>query len=436
MLLGLPDPDGGLYVPVGWPDLREASAGAAGYPDLVARIAAPFLPGVASADDLYRAAAGAYEEFTTPEVVPMIEFEDGLFLMQLFWGPTLAFKDLALQFLAGVIEAAAVETDHPILVLGATSGDTGAAAIEAFRGRAGIRVAILHPHGMVTDVQRRFMTTTGDANVTNLAVEGTFDDCQAILKRLLSQPDQFAPARLASANSIGFLRVVGQVAYYAAASKELGAARFSVPTGNFGNAYSAYVAKRCGLPVTQILTANNPNRAVSDLLAGAWTTRPVEATLSPAMDIRLPSNFERAVFEAFDRDVDRVRGWIGSDELALPDEATQRLRADFVPAWVSEEKTLSTIGNHYRRHGSLIDPHTAVAVAAALEAESSDEPTVVLATAHPAKFPEAVSRATGTVPALPERFERLLGRAEQYDVVPADADRVGDLLRRRLESDA
>jgi threonine synthase len=424
--------DGGLYVPESWP---HATLQTEEYPAITTRMTSPYLGDALGFRDQERLAEDAYASFSTPDVVPLREVSDGLFVMELFWGPTLAFKDLPLQLLGRLFEEVLSRTGRTATVIGATSGDTGAAAIEAFRGRSNVTVVILHPSGRISEVQRRQMTTVPDDNVHNLAVEGTFDDCQALVKRLFSDEVLREEIGLASANSINWLRIAAQTAPYAAACLRLGKTEvdFSVPSGNFGNAYAGYVARAMGVPVGRVIVATNRNRGLADLIAiGEMRVERPIPTMSPAMDIQVPSNLERILFDIYDRTPDRVREaleMLAADRaLALPRDVVESLRTVFAGEAVSEEETSREIAAHYRSTGRLIDPHTAVALAAARRHETG-RPLVVFATAHPGKFPDAVERASGAVPALPERFAGLPHLAERFQPVSADYGRIRKLVR-------
>jgi threonine synthase len=423
--------DGGLYMPEAWPRLEpEAIAGLAGldYADAASRVMRPFLAGDPCLPDLESVLEEAYGGFHHPAVAPLRQIAPNGFILELFHGPTLAFKDLAMQVVARLMNRALLRKGAHATVIGATSGDTGAAAIEAFRGLEAIDIFILHPKGRVSDVQRRQMTTATEENVHNIAVEGTFDDCQSIVKGLLSDLSLRDRLALTGVNSINFARILAQIAYYFTAAVSLGAPHrpvaFAVPTGNFGDIFAGYAAKRMGLPVARLVIATNLNDSLVRVLgSGVYEPMSVIATSSPSMDIQLASNFERLLFELAGRDAARVRSLMESlrktGSFRLSEAELASLREIFSAHAVGEHETDMTIRSLVEETGVLADPHTAVAVAAA-RAESGLRPCpmIVLSTAHPAKFPEAVERASGRVPEQPERLRLRLGQHERCAVLP------------------
>jgi threonine synthase len=425
--------DGGLYVPDSWPVLTDAQIAAlAGrpYAEVACEVLRPFVAGAIAEADLARMAHDAYAGFRHPAVAPLTQLNPGTFLLELFHGPTLAFKDLAMQLLARVMDHALSERHERATIVAATSGDTGGAAVEAFRGRAQVDVVVLFPHGRISDVQRRMMTTPADANVHAVAIEGTFDDCQAILKGLFNHHAFRDRVRLSAVNSINWARIVAQVVYYFTAAVALGSPQrkvaFTVPTGNFGDVFAGYVAQRMGLPVERLTIATNVNDIlVRTLNAGVYEVRDVVATASPSMDIQVSSNFERLLFEASGRDAAAVRAQMGSlaqsGRFALGADALGEIRSRFTAGRADEDETAATIRTVRKETGHLIDPHTAVGVAVA-EKESRDRaaPMIVLSTAHPAKFPLAVEAACGMRPALPDWLSDLDTRRERVAVLPAD----------------
>ncbi len=436
-------PDGGLYVPEEWPTFTpEEIAAFAGKP--YAHVATEVLARFAG-DEIDRATlaemcAEAYSTFAHAAVTPVKQLGDGLFLLELFHGPTLAFKDVAMQLLGRLYDHALSRQGRTMTIVAATSGDTGGAAVEAFRGRSNVRIVILFPDGRISEVQRRFMTCADEANVRCLAIQGTFDDCQAIVKAAF-QDDQFRRAvDLSGVNSINFARIAAQTVYYFTAAAALGAPRrpvaFAVPTGNFGDAFAGYVATRMGLPIERIVVATNSNdimaRAFED---GRYSRGTVAFTQSPAMDIQVASNFERLYFEAVRRDgVETGRAFRAFGEtgmLDIPPGAMGLMRELFAGASVTEDDTARTILATLNETGELIDPHTAVAVAAARRATlpNPHTPLIALSTAHPAKFPEAVQAATGIVAAVPPGAADLAGKPERFDRLPADGEAVLAYIR-------
>jgi len=425
--------DGGLYVPESWPLFSsDAIAGLAGrpYAEVAVEVIRPFVGGAVADGDLARMAREAYDTFRHPAVVPLVQYGPNCFLAELFHGPTLAFKDLAMQLLARLMDHLLAQRGERATIVGATSGDTGGAAVEAFRGRDHVDVVVLFPHGRISEVQRRMMTTPADDNVHAIAVEGTFDDCQAIVKGLFNHHAFRDRVRLSGINSINWARIVAQVVYYFTAAVALGAPHrkvaFTVPTGNFGDVFAGYVASRMGLPVERLVVATNVNDIlVRTLATGAYELRDVTATTSPSMDIQVSSNFERLLFEATGRDARAVRARMDSlaqsRQFAVDAGALATMRALFSAGRADEDETAATIRTIRKETGYLLDPHTAVAVAVA-EKESRDTrvPMIVLSTAHPAKFPDAVAAACGVTPALPEWLADLPLRAERVTVLAAD----------------
>ncbi|PWB66176.1 MAG: threonine synthase [Bradyrhizobiaceae bacterium] len=425
--------DGGLYVPESWPTLSEEQIAAfAGrpYAEVAVEVLAPFVGGAITGHDLSRMAREAYDGFRHPAVAPLVQLAPSTFVLELFHGPTLAFKDLAMQLLARLMDHALALRGERATIVGATSGDTGGAAVEAFRGRSQVDVVVLYPHGRISEVQRRMMTTPGDANVHAVAVEGTFDDCQAIVKGLFNNLTFRDRVRLSGVNSINWARIVAQVVYYFTAAVALGAPRrkvaFTVPTGNFGDVFAGYVATRMGLPVERLGIATNVNDILARTLeSGHYELRDVVATDSPSMDIQVSSNFERLLFDACRRDARAVRAMMASlaqsRRFSIPSEALAEIRARFTADRAGREETAATIRTVRKETGYLLDPHTAVGLAVA-EKEPRDRavPMIVLATAHPAKFPDAVRAACGVTPELPDWLSDLARREERVTRLPAD----------------
>jgi threonine synthase len=425
--------DGGLYVPDSWPVLsREQIAALAGrpYAEVACEIVRPFVGGMVAEADLARMAHDAYGTFRHPAVAPLAQLSPGTFVLELFHGPTLAFKDLAMQFLSRLMDHALRQRGERATIVVATSGDTGGAAVEAFRGSNQVDVIALYPHGRISEVQRRMMTTPADPNVHALAIEGTFDDCQAIVKGLFNHHAFRDRVRLSGVNSINWARIVAQVVYYFTAAVALGAPHrkvaFTVPTGNFGDVFAGYVAQRMGLPIERLVVATNVNDIlVRTLQTGTYQVRGVTPTASPSMDIQVSSNFERLLFDAYQREPARVRALMGSlaqsGSFSIAPDALGEIRSRFTAQRADEEETAATIRTVRRESGHLIDPHTAVAVAVA-EKETRDRsvPMVVLSTAHPAKFPAAVEAACGVKAGLPDWLGDLDTRPERVTVLPND----------------
>jgi threonine synthase len=425
--------DGGLYVPETWPALDAATiAGFAGkpYAEVAVEVIQRFVGDTIAPADLARMAREAYDTFRHPAVAPLRQLGPGTFVLELFHGPTLAFKDLAMQLLGRLMDHVLARRRERLTVVVATSGDTGGAAVEAFRGRTQVDLVVLFPQGRISDVQRRMITTAAEDNVHALAIDGTFDDCQALVKGLFGNHAFSDRMRLSGVNSINFARIVAQAVYYFTAAVALGApARkiaFTVPTGNFGDVFAGYVAARMGLPVDRLVIATNVNDILARALrSGGYEVHDVTPTASPSMDIQVASNFERALFEATDRDARTVRalmaGLANSRRFVVPARALAELRGIFSADCADEQETAATIRTVRREAGYLIDPHTAVAIAVAeKERRAGAAPMIALATAHPAKFPDAVEAACGVRPALPDWLADLPAKTERQTVLPAD----------------
>ncbi len=438
--------DGGLYVPGEWPSLgTDEIAALAGLPyaDAAARIISPFVGEDIGADELLELLRDAYAGFSHPAVAPLVQIAPDQWLLELFHGPTLAFKDVALQVLARLMSRALVRRSRRVTIVGATSGDTGGAAIEAFRGRDAIDIFILHPKGRVSDVQRKQMTTAVEDNVHNIAVEGTFDDCQALVKAMFNDLELRDRLSLAAVNSINWARIMVQIVYYFTSAVALGApfrpVSFSVPTGNFGDIFAGYAAARMGLPVQRLVIATNVNDILARALnTGIYESKSVVATSSPSMDIQVSSNFERLIFEMTGRDAGRVRTLMdafgATGKITFAQEELDQLRVLFSAYRVDENKTALTMNSLLDETGYLADPHTAVGVAAACNEAGKGAPVIALSTAHPAKFPEAVERACSVLPPTPERLSSQLEREERYSVLADDMQRVSAFIIERARA--
>jgi len=436
--------DGGLYVPERWPVLSAAEwRGLAGksYPELATRVMRPFVGDSIDEAELVALLREAYAGFGHTAVAPLRQIGPRDWLMELFHGPTLAFKDYAMQFLGRMFDRVLTRRGQRITIVGATSGDTGSAAIEACRGRAQLDIFILHPHGRVSEVQRRQMTTVLSPNIHNIAIEGTFDDCQAMLKAMFNDVGLRERLRLSAVNSINWARVMAQIVYYAHAALSLGGpdrrVGFVVPTGNFGNVFAAYAARAMGLPIERMIVATNRNDIVARFFqTGEYRSGPVAATYSPSMDIQVASNFERLVHELLGRDgaaVERAMAQFSqSGGFAVTSEQHALARTAFSGYAVSEEDCLAQLAATWRQTGMLVDPHTALGLDAAASARRTlDGPLVTLATAHPAKFPDAVEKATGQRPALPDRMADLMRRPERCVTLPNDLAKVSAYIEAR-----
>jgi threonine synthase len=435
--------DGGLYLPQSWPQVPpDEIAGYAGqaYADVAFAIISRFTGDEIPAAKLKSIIDASYATFRHPSVTPLVEIAPGHFVLELFHGPTLAFKDVAMQFLARVMDHILGERGTRATIVGATSGDTGSAAIEAFRGRDSTDIFILHPEGRTSEVQRRQMTTVTDANIHNIALQGTFDDCQSIVKALFGTPQFRDDMRLSGVNSINWGRIVAQIVYYFTAAASLGSphrpVNFVVPTGNFGDICAGYAAKRMGLPIANLVIATNSNDILARALeTGSYETGTVVPTISPSMDIQISSNFERLLFESLGRDSGALKrlmnGLQQSGHFTIPPAALAAIRATFAAGRASEAETSATITKVFKDSGYLLDPHTAVGVAVARHLELGNAPVVTLATAHPAKFPAAVEAATGIEPALPAWLSDLYERPERFDVLANDPSAIESFIRAR-----
>ena len=432
MLAGLAR-DGGLYVPEAWPRIEPqtvTSFAGRPYAEVAVEVIRPFTGGSIAETDLARMAREAYGAFRHPAVAPLTQLGVNTFALELFHGPTLAFKDLAMQLLARLMDHVLAARGERRTIVVATSGDTGGAAVEAFCERNQVDVVVLFPRGRISDVQRRMMTTATAPNIHALAIEGTFDDCQAIVKGMFNHHAFRERVQLSGVNSINWARIVAQAVYYFTAAVSLGAPHrkvaFTVPTGNFGDVFAGYVAQRMGLPVDRLVIATNVNDILARTLAtGTYELRDVVATTSPSMDIQVSSNFERLLFDAYGRNAGAVRGLMASlaqsRRFTLSARALAEIRALFAADRADEDEVAATIRTVKRETGGFVDPHTAVGIAVAEKVPRDPTvPMVVLSTAHAAKFPDAVEAACGARPALPEWLSDLDKRPERVTVLPAD----------------
>ena len=438
LLAGLGE-DGGLFMPEAWPERSAAEWRALRdlpYADLAATVIHPFVGDALSLETLRSLCQRAYAGFDHPARVPLVQLDHALWVQELFHGPTLAFKDMALQLLGLLFEHVLAERDETMTIVGATSGDTGSAAIEACRDRARIKIAILHPEGRTSEVQRRQMTTVHSPNVFNIAVAGTFDDCQDLVKGLFADAEFRRDMRLSAVNSINWARIAAQIPYYVAAALALGAPdreiAFAVPTGNFGNVLAAWAARRMGLPISRLVIGSNRNDILTRFLAtNDMTARTVEPSLSPSMDIQVSSNFERLLFELMDRDAAATAALMQefrrTGRMPVPDAAWKKATVIFHGLALDDAETEAAIGRIHETTGYLADPHSAIGIAAAQIAGAT--PVVAMATAHPAKFPDAVEKATGIRPSLPPRLAHLLSGTERFVRAPNDLVAVETLLR-------
>ncbi|NTI01295.1 threonine synthase [Agrobacterium rhizogenes] len=421
--------DGGLYVPRQWPSLTKKEIRAfrgKSYQEVAFAVLSPFTNGEIP-DDVFRGMIDeAYATFRHPAVAPLVQTGPNSFVMELFHGTTLAFKDVAMQLLARLMDYALEKRGQRATIVGATSGDTGGAAIDAFAGRDRTDIFILFPNGKVSPVQQRQMTTSTAANVHALAINGNFDDCQNLVKAMFNDKAFRDGVRLSGVNSINWARIMAQVVYYFTTAVALGGPdrkiSFTVPTGNFGDIFAGYVAKRMGLPIDRLVIATNENDILARTLkTGRYEMRAVKSTTAPSMDIQISSNFERLFFEAHGRDASKVRAAMESlkqsNGFAIGEDALKFIKKDFRAGRASEKQVAATIRKTLDDTGYLIDPHTAIGVFVAEKNEKPTSPMVTLATAHPAKFPAAVKSACGIDPALPTWLAGLMNREERFDVL-------------------
>lgn len=440
--------DGGLYLPQSWPKLSAAEiAGFAGkpYTAVAERVLGALADGDIESGALSDMIHQAYAGFRHPAVCPLTQIGDNLFVLELFHGPTLAFKDVAMQLLGRLMDHVLGQRGQRATIVGATSGDTGGAAIDAFKGLKSVDVFILYPQGRVSDVQRRQMTTVDADNVHAIAVEGTFDDCQNLVKAMFNHHAFRDEIGLSGVNSINWARIAAQVVYYFTAAVSLGGpgrkVSFTVPTGNFGDILAGWVAKQMGLPIERLGIATNSNDILARTLeTGAYEMRGVAATTSPSMDIQISSNFERLLFEAHGRDGAAVRRLMQSlqqsGRFEIAGEPLQRIRSEFDAAAQSEDQIAAEIRKSWTEAGYLLDPHTAIGVGAARQALKRDPatPMIVLGTAHPAKFPAAVKAASGIEPALPAHLADLMERKERVTLLPNDLGKIETFVREHARA--
>ncbi len=421
-------PDGGLYCPVDIPSLPDLTTSDGSYADIARRVMWPFVEGTLAADDFNTMVTDAYAGFRHPDVCPVVDLGDNQFLLDLTRGPTLAFKDVALQLVGRLLDHELSRRGERVVVISATSGDTGSAAIEALANRNNLHAVVLHPHERVSDVQRRQMTTVTAPNIHNLAIEGTFDDCQDLVKAAFLDHSITAGHQPAAVNSINWARVMAQIVYYVTSARVVapdgGPVSYSVPTGNFGNVFAGWGARSMGLPIDKFCVASNSNDILARLFnTGTMQIEEVVPTLSPSMDIQVSSNLERLLYEILGNDGPALRrlmqGFRDEQRMTLPAELIPRMQEAWVGESLDDDQTVSVIRRVYEESGIILDPHTAVGVGAAQRRPDSLH-RMVMATAHPAKFPDAVERATGVRPALPYHLADLFEREEKYVVMAND----------------
>jgi len=442
MLTGLAR-DGGLYVPETIPQLStddiKAMAGKP-YEEIAFQVMRPFVGDTFSDDDFKGIIERAYKGFGHAARAPLVQLDHGHYLLELFHGPTLAFKDFAMQLIGQLFQTALSRRNERVTIVGATSGDTGSAAIEAFRGLDNVDVFIMYPHGRISEVQRRQMTTPSESNVHALAMDGDFDDCQARLKDMFNDFEFRDGVRLAGVNSINWARVLAQVVYYFSSAVSVGApdrkVSFTVPTGNFGDIFAGYIAKRMGLPIDRLVVATNQNDILHRCLSGqGYHKGETSPSISPSMDIQVSSNFERALFDAYDRDgnaVSKLMDELKQGGFDVNQGAMEVLQSHFDSGRASEEETSSTITETLKSSGELLCPHSAIGVKVANDKPASETPMITLATAHPAKFPDAVEAASGIRPPLPERMADLYERDERVTRIANNLDALKDHIKGNI----
>lgn len=440
LLAGLAQ-DGGLYIPETWPqisadDLHKMRG--LSYPELAATIVHLFTGDEIPEAVLLDLCKKSYAGFGHKAIVPLVQLDHNLFVQELFHGPTLAFKDMAMQLLGHLFDYVLSQKGQKITIVGATSGDTGSAAIEAFKGSKYLSVTILHPHNRTSEVQRRQMTAVMEPNINNIAVEGSFDDCQDLVKAMFADAPFRDEVHLSAVNSINWGRIAAQVPYYVYAALLLGApdreVSFTVPTGNFGNILAAWTARKMGLPINLLCVGSNHNDILTRfLLNNDMSIQGVRPSLSPSMDIQISSNFERLLFELLDRNTDQCRqimqDFRKNNKMDIPDSIWNKATANFKGMALSDQETKEIIQQYYKESAYLADPHTAVGIATAQKYRNPEIPMVTVATAHPAKFPDAIKQATGITPALPLALADLYERKERYEILPADLKKIEDSVR-------
>ena len=438
--------DGGLYVPSEWPTMKKREIRALRgktYQEVAFEVLYRFTGGEIPEKDFRSMIDEAYATFRHPAVAPLVQTGPNSFILELFHGTTLAFKDVAMQLLARLMDYTLAERGQRATIVGATSGDTGGAAIDAFAGRDRTDIFILFPHGKVSPVQQRQMTSSTASNVHALAINGNFDDCQNLVKDMFNDTKFRDSVKLSGVNSINWARIMAQVVYYFTAAISLGApdrkVSFTVPTGNFGDIFAGYVAKQMGLPIDKLVIATNDNDILARTLkTGRYEMRGVQATTSPSMDIQISSNFERLLFEAYDREPNEIKrsmdGLKQSGAFQISEAAMKMIKRDFRAGRATEKQVAATIRDTLSETGYLLDPHTATAVHVAKKYEKTNSPMVVLSTAHPAKFPDAVKSACAIDPALPVWLADLMNREERFDVLEAELDAVETFIGKHARA--
>jgi len=430
--------DGGLFLPESWPSIKVDTLWNKSYEEVALHIIYPFVDKDISKDDLYEIIQETYKNFTDPKIAPLVNIDKNKYILELFYGPTLAFKDYALQFLGNLFSHMMKNTQKKITVLGATSGDTGSAAINAFKGKSNINIFVLHPYNKISEVQRRQMTTVFEDNVFNIALEGSFDDCQKIVKDLFLNNEIQKKTSLASVNSINWARLMAQTVYYFWAYLQLEERKvnFVVPSGNFGNIFSARVAQHMGLPIKQLHIVTNKNDTLNQIISlGQMEKSKVKNTYSPSMDIQVSSNFERQIFESVKKDSNIVNSIFNDFNANRKYEFDINVKEDFQNIYhctsVSNEKTLETIQFFHQKYNYLADPHTAVGLSV-LNDLGSEIPNISLACAHPAKFADVINKATGKDPFFPKELDNIFYKEEKMTILPNNSEDVKSFILKQI----
>ena len=433
--------DGGLFLPHTWPIISSKNLKGRNYHEIAHAVIKPFINDNSISDDeLFSILSNTYRKFDHEKVAPLIQIEKNKYILELFYGPTFAFKDYAMQFLGNLLSHVLLKSNKKISILGATSGDTGSAAINAFKGKQDINVFMLYPHEKVSEVQRRQMTTVSDTNIHTIALKGTFDDCQKIIKNLFLDSKLQSETSLTAVNSINWARIIAQTVYYFWSYVQLDLdsdkISFIVPSGNFGNIFSAQVAHYMGLPIDQLYLVTNANDILHRIItSGKMETASVEQTYSPSMDIQVSSNFERQIFESLDRNSDSLKDIMNSfsktGRYTFSTEVVKNLQDIFNSYSVSNQQTLKTINNFKNKYNYLADPHTATGLYV-LEKEQSDKPLISLACAHPAKFGNAIKEATGSPPNFPQELENIFDKEEKVIILDNNVEDIKNHILKNL----
>lgn len=438
LLTGLA-PDGGLYVPKEWPLLNYNELKNTDYHKIAAEILHPFLSSFVSYNNLIKLTENAYRSFETKEMAPLVQLEENRYILELFHGPTLAFKDFAMLLLAELFDLSLKKRNEKITIIGATSGDTGSAAIEAFKNSQNVNVFIFFPKGRVSEVQRKQMTTTDGSNIFPIEIDGTFDDCQNIVKDLFKDNIFNTEVKLGAINSINWGRIAAQIVYYFTSFKLLKSdlVSYSVPTGNFGDILAGWVAKQMGLPIKNLMIATNENDILSRALkTGIYSIDKAKATISPSMDIQISSNFERLLFEAYDRNslsIDNLMDNLkNSKEFKIEKNALNFIRNDFLATSITEQETKECISDVYKKTGYILDPHTAVGYAASRSLDDKNGIIVTLGTAHPSKFPIAVEDSIKIKPDIPDRLKKVLNKTENFSKMEIDLKKIKNFISTNI----